>query len=98
MARKDQNWFDANTSRDAKRLIKDMRNEADGRGVKWSESWNGSHNITRFSASDKTRAGMVVVPTSERQIAKGTWGSIKRTLTGIGLLTIVFIILIALVV
>lgn len=99
MARKNNNdWFESNTARDPKRLVKDMRSEADRREIPWKESWNGSHNITRFSASDDTRAGMVVVPMSERQVAKGTWGSIKRTLTGIGLLTIMFIILIALVV
>ena len=95
MARKTNNqnqWFD-DCNRDGDRLVKELRRQSRTRGIPMTETQNGSHRKAKFSATQDTRAGSLVVPMGKEQIQKGTWGSIERTLKLIGILMALTLVL-----
>ena len=92
MARKNRNpndWFDT-CDRNGNSLVKELRREADRRGIPMSERQSGSHRVAKFSETESTRSGSTTIPMHE--IPKGTWGSIARSLKAIGILLVLALI------
>ena len=73
-------------NRNSEKVIKTIRRTANQQDVDLVERQTGSHWIGKVPGR-----GSVVVPT-EREIPKGTWGSIMRMLKAIGIILFIALV------